>query len=749
MTATVALQLAEQHKLDLDVPIQKYCPRYPEKKWPVTARDLISHTSGVRHYEGPNVDAELFNTRHYDHVSDSIDLIKDDPLKQQPGEDMLYTTWGYVVLGCVLEGATQQEYRALMCQAIFDPAGMASTRDDDPRALVPNRARGYVFENGELKNSRWSDMSSKMAAGGWVSTAPDLVHFMNAWMEGRLVSQSTMKQMLEPYNLRKGTIDNFGLGMFIDDYHGMKAGLYGGGTAQVSALIFFVPEKRLAVAGMFNLEGIPGPERIALGRSNRRRRPRRNHAESGSFQPPEEAGRSRMPFETERVPHPSAHFALEPALSAAEGVGFHGRLDRRILASGRTDADVSLPPWLDSGMIRLSALFKILNMPAVAIVNISDFRPLAQRRLPKAVFDYLDGGADAEITLRENCRAFDDITFRPRCAVAFSDCGLKTSVLGHELSFPAMLAPIGYSRLMHPGGEVAAASAAGKAGTAYILSTISAHPLEKVKAATAGPAFYQLYLLGGRAAAEAAIDRARTLASLRWSSPSILRSLDCANVTCVTASRNCLASIPFAMVPFLPNILAHPRWLAQFLLDGGVPTLANVVVPGKGPMQMLDVGAALAAAAVTWNDLGWIREHWRGPIVVKGVLTAEDAKRAVDEGAAAISVSNHGGRQLDGVRPSIRALPEVVAAVKGQAEVWMDGGIRRGSDIVKALCLGARAVLCGRAYAYALSAAGEAGVTQALKILRADVERTTRLLGCPSVQQLDESFIEVPAGWKK
>ncbi len=265
MTATAALQMAEQHKLDLDVPIQKYCPRYPEKKYPVTARDLISHTSGIRHYEGLNVDAELFSTRHFDHVSDSIDLIKDEPLKQQPGDDMLYTTWGYVVLGCVLEGASQQEYRALMRQAIFDPAGMASTRDDDPRAIIPNRARGYVFENDELKNSRWSDMSSKMAAGGWVSTAPDLVRFMNAWMEGRLVSHSTMKEMLEPYKLRKGTIDNFGLGLFIDDYHGIKAGLYGGGTAQVSALIFLVPEKRLAVAGMFNLEGIPGPERIALG----------------------------------------------------------------------------------------------------------------------------------------------------------------------------------------------------------------------------------------------------------------------------------------------------------------------------------------------------------------------------------------------------------------------------------------------------------------------------------------------------
>src|SRR5215475_1733780 len=381
------------------------------------------------------------------------------------------------------------------------------------------------------------------------------------------------------------------------------------------------------------------------------------------------------------------------------------------------------------------------------IVNVSDFRPIAERRIPRAVFDYLDGGADGEITLRENCRAFDDITFRPRCAVAFSDCGLKTTVLRHELSFPAMLAPVGYSRLMHPGGEVAAAAAAGKAGIAYILSTISGHAMEKVQAASSGPVFYQLYLLGGREAAEAAIDRARSagfsaLVVTIDTPVAGLRERDLRN-----GMKELMGSSTFAKLPFLPNILAHPRWLASFLLDGGVPKLANVVPPGKGPMQMLDVGAALAASAVMWSDLRWIREHWGGPIVVKGVLTAEDAKRAVDEGAAAVSVSNHGGRQLDCVRPSIRALPEVVAAVRGQAEVWMDGGIRRGSDIVKALCLGARAVLCGRAYAYALSAAGEAGVTQALQILRSDVERTIRLLGCSSVAELDRSYVEVPEGW--
>jgi L-lactate dehydrogenase (cytochrome) len=380
-------------------------------------------------------------------------------------------------------------------------------------------------------------------------------------------------------------------------------------------------------------------------------------------------------------------------------------------------------------------------------VNIADFRPLAERRLPKAVFDYLDGGADGEITLRENCRAFDDILFRPRCAVASADCGLKTTVLGQELSFPAMLAPVGYSRLMHPGGEVAAASAAGKAGIAYILSTISGHPMEKVKSASTGPLFYQLYLLGGRTAAEAAIDRARNagfsaLVVTIDTPVSGLRERDVRN-----GVKELLGINPVAMVPYLPNILVHPRWLVQFLLDGGVPKLANVVIPGRGPLEMVDVGAALAASAVKWEDLRWIREHWRGPIVVKGVLTGEDAKRAVDEGAAAVSVSNHGGRQLDGVRPSIRALPEVVAAVKDQAEVWMDGGVRRGSDIVKALCLGARAVLCGRAYAYALSAAGEQGVTRAIGILRADVERTVRLLGCPSVQALDESYVEVPVSW--
>jgi isopentenyl diphosphate isomerase/L-lactate dehydrogenase-like FMN-dependent dehydrogenase len=384
------------------------------------------------------------------------------------------------------------------------------------------------------------------------------------------------------------------------------------------------------------------------------------------------------------------------------------------------------------------------SVAAPRVVSIQDLRPVARRRLPRVVFDYLDGGAEGEVTLRENCRVFDDVTLRPRHAVAVPHCDLRTRILGLDLALPFLLAPVGYSRLMHPGGEVAAAHAAGAAGTAYILSTISGHPLEDVKAASSGPVFYQLYLMGGRGAAEASIERARkagfsALVVTIDTAVSGVRERDLRN-----GMKELISGTLFAKLPFLPQVLAHPGWLAGFLLDGGLPSLPNVVVPGQGAMPLVDITAALAAAAVTWADLRWIRDAWRGPIVIKGVLTGDDARHALDTGAEAIVVSNHGGRQLDGVSASLRALPEVVAAVDGRAEVLMDGGIRRGSDIVKAICLGARAVLCGRAYAYGLAAAGEAGVTRAVELLRVDVERTLRLLGCPSISVLDGSYVNLP-----
>ncbi|HEV2385718.1 MAG TPA: alpha-hydroxy acid oxidase [Candidatus Acidoferrales bacterium] len=389
------------------------------------------------------------------------------------------------------------------------------------------------------------------------------------------------------------------------------------------------------------------------------------------------------------------------------------------------------------------------SKPSRRAVNIEDLRRLARRRLPRVVFDYLDGGADEEVTLRENRRAFQDVTFRPRQAVGIPRYDLSVRVLGAELSFPALLAPVGYSRLMHPHGEVAAARAAGAAGTAYILSTISGHRLEDVRKASAGPVWYQLYLVGGRAAAEAAIARARqagfSALVITIDTPvSGKRERDFRN-----GMKELLGSRPLAKIPFLPQFLVRPRWLARFLLDGGVPDLENVVLPGRGPMPLIDVTAALADAVVTWEDFRWLRELWPGPIVVKGVLTAEDARRAVDEGAAAVVVSNHGGRQMDCVSATLRVLPEVVAAVRGEAEVLMDGGIRRGSEIVKAICLGARAVLVGRAYAYGLGAAGEAGVSRALQILRDDVARTLTLLGCASIAELGASYVDTQFPWER
>lgn len=377
------------------------------------------------------------------------------------------------------------------------------------------------------------------------------------------------------------------------------------------------------------------------------------------------------------------------------------------------------------------------------VVSVPDLRPLAQRRLPRVVFDYLDGGADGEFTLRENCRAFEDVTFRPRHAVSVPACDLRTRVLGFDLAFPVLLAPVGYSRLMHPEGEVAAARCAGAAGTAYILSTISGHRLEDVKAASAGPVFYQLYLMGGRGAAEASIARARqagfaALVVTIDTPVAGMRERDSRN-----GMKELMSGGIFSKVPFLPQIFSRPGWLVRFLLDGGVPHLPNVVIPGQGPMPMTDVGAALASSTVTWQDLRWIREAWSGPIVIKGVLTGEDARRAIGEGASAIVVSNHGGRQLDCVPATLQVLPEIVAAVKGEIEVLMDGGVRRGSDVIKAICLGARAVLVGRAYAYGLAAGGPAGVARAIEFLRSEMERTLKLLGCASINSLDRSYVNV------
>jgi L-lactate dehydrogenase (cytochrome) len=384
-------------------------------------------------------------------------------------------------------------------------------------------------------------------------------------------------------------------------------------------------------------------------------------------------------------------------------------------------------------------------MNVASAVNIEDLRQMAKRRLPRMVFDYIDGGAEREWTLRENCRAFEEVLFRPRSAVATAKCDLGTTVLGTPIDLPVILAPVGSSRMFHPRGEERAAAAAGDAGTIYTLSTLSGCRLEDVKSATRGPAWYQLYLVGGRDVATGTINRARAagyqaLVVTIDTPVAGMRERDARNGVKQLLARN------LSTVPYLGQMLVRPRWLVDFFGDGGLMNFPNIVLK-DGPMGYADVGAALEASMTSWEDFKWIREAWGGPIVAKGVHTADDARRAVDEGAAAIVVSNHGARQLDGVAPTIRVLPEVVGAVKGKTQILLDGGVRRGSDVVKAVCLGASAVLIGRAYAYGLGAAGQRGVARAIELLKTDVVRTLKLLGCAAIKDLDGSYVDVPSEW--
>jgi isopentenyl diphosphate isomerase/L-lactate dehydrogenase-like FMN-dependent dehydrogenase len=371
------------------------------------------------------------------------------------------------------------------------------------------------------------------------------------------------------------------------------------------------------------------------------------------------------------------------------------------------------------------------------VVNIADLRRIAKARLPRAVFDYVDGGAEAEVTLRENSRAFENIVLRPRSAVATPACDLTTTVLGTTLSLPFILAPIGSSRMFYPRGEEVAAHEAGRAGTAYVLSTLSGCPVDDVARASSGPVWYQLYLLGGR---DVALDRARragcTALFVTIDTPVAgLRERDVRNGTKALLSKSLMTRLPH-----LTQFLARPRWLASYLRDGGLMRFPNVLLT-DGPMPYADVAAALEQSMVSWDDFKWIRDAWPGTIVAKGVHTADDARQAMAAGADAIVVSNHGGRQLDGVAATIRVLPEVLAAVDGRIEVLLDSGIRRGSDIVKALCLGARGVLIGRAYVYGLGAAGGPGVARAIDILRTDIIRTLKLLGVSRARDLDNTFV--------
>ena len=392
-----------------------------------------------------------------------------------------------------------------------------------------------------------------------------------------------------------------------------------------------------------------------------------------------------------------------------------------------------------------SALARRVRSPRV--VNIADLRELARKRLPGLVFHYIDGAAEDEITLARNRDAFTDVMFRPRQCVAVPACDLRTTVLGTELALPFLLAPVGNIRSFYPMADVHAARAAHAAGTVFIQSSFSGVRIEDLRAASGGPLWYQLYVPGGRGVAEATIARAKAAgySALMVTIDTPVAGMREKDVR--RGAKQVMSGDFMTSLPFLWQFVKRPRWVLDFIADGAPRLFPNIELPGIGPMPAGDVGTLLEQTLVTWKDLRWMREAWKGPVIVKGVHTGDDARCAMDEGADAIVVSNHGGRQLDGVPGSLRALPEVLEAVNGRIEVLMDGGIRRGADIAKALALGARAVLIGRAYAWAVGAAGGPGVARAIEILETDLVRTMRLLGCDSVRKLDSRYVDVPPSW--
>ncbi len=360
--------------------------------------------------------------------------------------------------------------------------------------------------------------------------------------------------------------------------------------------------------------------------------------------------------------------------------------------------------------------------------------------MPPIVREYYRGGADNEITLRDNVAAFQRERFKPRSAVQLDSVEMRTEILGHALALPVIAAPVGSTRLLWPRGEAVAAKAVGEAGTLYTLSTLTGTALEEVRVASPGPCWYQLYLVGGKAVAARGIERAKNAGY-----SALVLTID----TAVAGNRaqhewlgasQAIHGTLFQKLKFGPQMIPHLSWLKSFYADGGMMQFRNVILDNGQPMPYADVGAQLRASVVTWEHLAWIRDIWGPdkPILLKGVQCVEDARLAVEHGVDGIIISNHGGRQMDRVYPTLSILKEVAATLKDASmTILLDGGIRSGGDVVIALAHGADAVLAGRAYVYGLGAGGEAGVCKAFAILKKEIEDTLRLLGCASIHDLN------------
>ena len=377
--------------------------------------------------------------------------------------------------------------------------------------------------------------------------------------------------------------------------------------------------------------------------------------------------------------------------------------------------------------------------------SVAEAQRRARRRLPSSVYGALLAGSEKGVTLRDNVDAFDEIRFAPRTAGLVGKRSLRTTVLGQQLALPVIISPTGV-QAVHPDGEVAVARAAAARGTAMGLSSFASKPIEQVVAANP-KTLMQLFWIGGRDDMLRRVERARAAGAVGliltldwsfshsrdWGSPRIPERL--------TARE---------LLRLSPQGLTRPRWLLRYLRAGHLPdlTVPNLAEAGRpAPAFFGAYGQWMQTPPPSWADVRWLREQWDGPFLLKGVMRVDEAKRAVDAGVSAISVSNHGGNNLDGTPATIRALPAIADVVGDQIEVLLDGGVRRGSDVVKALALGARAVLIGRAYLWGLAAGGEAGVRNVLDILRNGIDSTLLGLGRGSVRDLGRDDAVLPPGF--
>jgi L-lactate dehydrogenase (cytochrome) len=374
-----------------------------------------------------------------------------------------------------------------------------------------------------------------------------------------------------------------------------------------------------------------------------------------------------------------------------------------------------------------------------------DYRELARRRLPRQIFDYVDGGSFGEHTLAANRDDLRQIQLRQRVLRDVSQHKLSTTVLGQDLSMPLILAPVGFGGMLARRAEVQAARAAENAGIVFCESTLSICGMEEVAAALEKPFWFQLYVMKDRAYAEDLVMRAKALGCT-----TLVLTVDLAVIgKRYRDVRNGLGGgiTSFGEWRRKLDFASHPLWLRDVVLGGKPLTFGNLeraLPDAKVPQDFQRWVDGQFDPSVTWDDLAWLRSMWDGKIALKGILDADDAREAIDRGADAVIVSNHGGRQLDDVPSTIRALPAIVTAVNDQCEVLMDGGIRSGLDIVKAMSLGARACLIGRPWAYAVAARGEKGVDHLLRIIRDEMRVSLGLTGVTDVQDLDSSALVIP-----